>query len=377
MRLCIPSFTHPYPSRPTSTILSLLKLSTISLPSTVLNTIHNIPTKRIKRRVIPYIRHPSLRSQKTNSFFSMADTSGSTDESRNRVPTPNNYEPDSHIPVTDGNTDVAQTLDGERMKVQAPGRLPMQRVYLLKGSANGRKSEQGLTNIPYDKKEDGPVMNPVGSLPSTQELVPGSHVVQYLEVGIVIGDDPSRFKPVRPLTNKKNKEGRKQRGDMPRHTSAIRAFIHISPTERSQAKCVVGVKPKDGYLNPRVIDSDCIFFYPEYWVGIEKGPKVTRRALMHARVKQLATNAEAQAERADATTTADKIAIPELLQGVKSFFDFDTELGLEDAESVARELKVRRRKIHLRLLLGRNQADTHSRSPLLLSWTLSKPRTVL
>ena len=128
----------------------------------------------------------------------MADTSGSTDESRNRVPTPNNYEPDSHIPVTDGNTDVAQTLDGERMKVQAPGRLPMQRVYLLKGSANGRKSEQGLTNIPYDKKEDGPVMNPVGSLPSTQELVPGSHVVQYLEVGIVIGDDPSRFKPVRP-----------------------------------------------------------------------------------------------------------------------------------------------------------------------------------
>jgi len=174
----------------------------------------------------------------------MADASENADERSSRISTPNNYEPDPHIRVTDGNTDVTQTLDGERMKVQAPGRLPMQRVYLLKGSAKGRKDQQGLTNRPYDIKEDGPTMNPVGQLPSAQELVPGSTVVQYLEVGMVIGDDPHKFKPS-PLANEKNKEDREQRGVISRHTSAIRAFIHISSTERLQARYVVGVKSMD------------------------------------------------------------------------------------------------------------------------------------
>jgi hypothetical protein len=310
----------------------------------------------------------------------MADTSGDTDETSSRIPTPNNYEPNSYMPVTNGNAEVAQTLDGERMKVQAPGRLPMQRVYLLKGSTDGRKSGKGLTNRQYDVKEDGPATNPVGQLPSAQELLPGSNVLQYLEVGIVIGDDPPRFKPGRRLSDKKNKEARQQRGEMPRHASAIRAFIHISPNVVSQARYVVGANPVDGYLNPRNIGTECIFFYPEFWVGIESGPKMVRRASMQARVKRLATSAEAQAERTDATITADgTTASPDPVQGVKNFFDFDTELGLEDAKSIARELKVRHRKekeiwnCHWYEI----QADTtHSRLPRLPLWTLSKLRTV-
>jgi len=201
----------------------------------------------------------------------MAGASKRANPSGNHVPTPNNLELDDHALVIDGNTDVAETLDGERMKVQAPGRLPMQRVYLLKGSADAKKNEKGLTNRPYDMEEDGTFLYSVGRLPSAQELLPGSDVVQYLEVGIVIGDDSPRFKPA-PLTNKKNKDDRKQRGDMPRHPSAIRAFIHIAPTVAFQAKFVVGVRPIDGYLQPRIIDSECIFFYPEFWKGLEKTP---------------------------------------------------------------------------------------------------------
>jgi hypothetical protein len=263
----------------------------------------------------------------------MASASKNANPSGSHVPTRDNHEPESYVSVT----------DGERMKVQPPGRLPMQRVFLLRGSTDGKSNEKdpGLTNKAYNVKADDPVMNPVGQRPSAQEFLPGSDVVPYLEVGIVIGDDPSRFKPT-PLENKKNKEDRKQRGDIPRHTSAIRAFIHVAPTVAPQAKYVVGVKPIDGYLQPRMIESECIFFYPEFWKGIEKAPKKARKALMNTRVKQPATDTKTQDEPATATTTAEEVASLDLGQGVKSFVEFDKELRLEDAVSVAQDLRVRR-----------------------------------
>jgi hypothetical protein len=234
------------------------------------------------------------------------------------------------------------------MKVQAPGRHPMQRVYLRKGNINGKKNTKGLTNVPYDTTEDGPVMHPVEQLPSAQELLPGPGVVQYLEVGIAIGDNPSRFKPA-PNADRKNRDDRRQRGDMLRHTSAIRVFIPIMPDVIKQAKYYVGVKPVDGYLQPRIINSECVFFYPEFWQGIEKATKKERRAFMFTRMKQLAVTTQPQDEHNTASITAmDETASPEVVDGppkttpgVDSFFDFGTELGLEDAESVAHELNVR------------------------------------
>lgn len=86
----------------------------------------------------------------------MAGTSEDANTSSSRVTIPDNLESVSHVPVTDGNADVAETLDGERMRVQASGRMPMQRVYLWRGSADG-KNEKSLTNRAYDVKEDGPV----------------------------------------------------------------------------------------------------------------------------------------------------------------------------------------------------------------------------
>jgi hypothetical protein len=224
-------------------------------------------------------------------------------------------------------------------------------------------------------------MNPVGQLPSAQELLPGPNVVQYLEVGNVIGDDPLRFKPG-ALINKQNRNDREHRGEMPRHSSAIRAFIHTTTTVASQAKYVVGVKPENGYLQPRMIDSERIFFYPEFWKGIEKGPKKGKKKLMNTRVKQLATDIPTQAERTTATTTAEELASVDLnddphtaTPGVKSFLDFEEELGLEDAANAAHELKVRRMKAS-KLRSYWSQANAHSRSPSYPSrWTLSKPRT--
>jgi hypothetical protein len=278
-------------------------------------------------------------------------TTGSADASGSHPPTLNNNNSANYSPVTDGDTDIAETLDGERTKVQAPGRLPMQLVYLRKGNTNGRKKTgKGLTNIPYDPKEDGPVTNPVGSLSTAQELLPsGPNAVQYLEAGIVIGDDPSRFKPA-PNADRKNKEARRQRGEMPRHTSAMRVFIPVIPAAAvaRQAKYYVGVKPVDGCLQPRIINSECVFFYPEFWQGVEGATKKGRRAFMYTRMKQLAVSTQTTQDELGTATkaTADETASPEVVDGpgLKSFFDFDTELILEDAENVARELKVRGRE---------------------------------
>jgi hypothetical protein len=134
---------------------------------------------------------------------------------------------------------------------------------------------------------------------------------------------------------------------MPCHTSAMRVFIPVMPAAAvaRQTKYYVGVKPVDGYLQPRIINSECVFFYPEFWQGVEGATKKGRRAFMYTRMKQLAVST--QTTQDELGTATDETASPEVVDGgpgLKSFFDFDTELILEDAENVARELKVRGRK---------------------------------
>lgn len=51
-------------------------------------------------------------------------------------------DPQIYLPVVDGDADVALTMDGEQMKVQAPGRLPMQRVYLWVGNRDQSKKKE-------------------------------------------------------------------------------------------------------------------------------------------------------------------------------------------------------------------------------------------
>jgi hypothetical protein len=69
---------------------------------------------------------------------------------------------------------------------------------------------------------------------------------------------------------------------------------------------------------------------------------------MYTRMKQLAVSTQTTQDELGTATKAkaDQTASPEVVDGagLKSFFDFDTELISEDAENVARELKVRGRK---------------------------------
>lgn len=73
------------------------------------------------------------------------------------------------------------------------------------------------------REEDGPHVHPVTDLPTVNELTPSEDTVEYLEVGIVVGADPFKYRGSKPAQNAE----RLKRGNMPRDKSAIRAFIHV------------------------------------------------------------------------------------------------------------------------------------------------------
>jgi hypothetical protein len=307
-------------------------------------------------------------------------------------------DPQTYLPVVDGDADVALTMDGEQMKVQAPGRLPMQRVYLWVGNLEGsKKKERGsrFTNKQYKPDEDGPrVATQGGRLPTNEELQPDPNAVQYLEVGLVIGDNPSIYKPTAASSKKDLKAARQLRGEMPRAESALRAFIPVTENISLQSKYYVGTKLTAGRLNPRVIDGEVIFFYPEFWQGaLEGASKTQRRTFINNKTKYAAAANKTQAERATASITVDdmekwttsnplNVTPPENLantlvlqhtsyqatgdrsslrnmlthitnansdlrygphtasDGMKSFFDFEEDLSVANTQLVVRELKV-------------------------------------
>lgn len=305
--------------------------------------------------------------------------------------------PQTYVAVVDGDADIAMTMDGEQMKVQAPGRLPMQRVYLWEGNPDPKKKDKGFrfTNKPYNSKEDGPkVASQGGRLPTPKELQPGPNAVQYLEVGLVIGNNPAMYKPTAGNSKKDTKTDRQRRGKMPRAESAIRAFIPITENIPTQSKYYVGTKLTQGRLNPRCIDGEVIFFYPEFWQGAPTDiSKVERRIFINYQTKHLAAASKAQAERATASSivddmenrtrsnplvatppenlantlalqytvfqvTGDRSNLQNMLSyttnaasdlrygphtasdGVKAFFDFSEDLSVVEAQLVIRELKV-------------------------------------
>jgi hypothetical protein len=79
-----------------------------------------------------------------------------------------------------------------------------------------------------------------GRLPTNEELQPDPNAVQYLEVGLVIGDNPSFYKPTAASGKKDIKAARQLRGEMPRTESASRAFIPVTESILLQSKYTSG-----------------------------------------------------------------------------------------------------------------------------------------
>lgn len=206
--------------------------------------------------------------------------------------------------VLDGDQDIAIVADKQQMMVQAPGRKPFQRVFLWTGgyeSASGKKKEndKGLTNKPYSFKDDKPNENPVPLLPVGLELQPGEETVEYLEVGIVCGGDPHKYKVGKQKVQAAKE--REARGVLVRDRFAIRAFFPVTPKITTNSKFYVGVKPTAGRLIPRTTNDEAIFFYPEFFDGLsEAANKSDRKTFINQRVRKYAANTEDKAERSTA-----------------------------------------------------------------------------
>lgn len=173
--------------------------------------------------------------------------------------------------VVDGASDVAMTKDLEKMMTEAAGRRPFQRVWLWTtsedddGDIDGTLKLKKATTATYDSRKDGPVTaGACPELPVGQELFEDQNTKPYLEVGIVLGEEPKKYMPFGKARDKARDKARLQRGVLRRDHHALRAFIPISQYIQKQAKFYVGCCLQGGRLFPRVIEAGCIFFYPEF-----------------------------------------------------------------------------------------------------------------
>ncbi|KAK5997766.1 hypothetical protein PT974_00125 [Cladobotryum mycophilum] len=151
--------------------------------------------------------------------------------------------------ISDGNSDIARMISLERMKTEATGRRPFQKVYLWTTtndeSSAGSSKRKRATTLKYNPATDGPARRgPCPILPLGQELLPHIKAKAYLEVGIVIGDEPEKYKPSGISRDKTRDAARKMRGTLPRHANAMRAFIPISEYIQSQSKFYENVDSK-------------------------------------------------------------------------------------------------------------------------------------
>lgn len=258
--------------------------------------------------------------------------------------------------------DIARTVHQEKMRVQANGRRTFQQVHLWmpdnKNTAGKSKYERGSTTQQYQPNVDGPSQTPCPILPRGNELVDHEDAKLYLEVGIIIGADPTRYES-KGLKSKQRNLDRQRRGILPRDDGAMRVFIPVTEYIAPQAKFYVGCRLSGGRLLPRVIETDSIFFYSEFWRGISDSLNLKpRRAEMATACKRAAAinksgpanktvpGASANASDVGEATLEPVRQVQEPIptavrsEGSDAFFDFDRPLSAENARKLALDLMV-------------------------------------
>ncbi|KAK0291074.1 hypothetical protein LTR35_001795 [Friedmanniomyces endolithicus] len=294
--------------------------------------------------------------------------------------------------IDNGREDIAMTFAGERMMVEANGRRTFQKVYLYSQSDDSGQATQKATNKTYDVAEDGPPDEGLTRLPSQNELTEDNNTRQYLEVGIVMGKDPSKYTPKGHQQLDMRKE-RKLRGKMRRDEYAMRVFTPITEFCEPQAKLYVGCNPIEDRPQVRVIRMKDVFYYSEFTQGFEAGAIKDREPGIMTRIRKAAAVNKSQPGRACAAisagdlkkwTTANALeatpcenlasmlalffslwrmtrdrehmdafaclmekAAPNLKhgpqarnEGIVAFYDFETQLSEDNATKVSQELKT-------------------------------------
>ncbi|KAF5600416.1 hypothetical protein FPANT_2431 [Fusarium pseudoanthophilum] len=159
----------------------------------------------------------------------------------NHLAGPSNPAP-SKQPIEDGYWDLAKNRDHLQMRVEVDGRIPFQHVHLW-SSGEEEKTGSGrmkTSTEQYKPLTHGPAVTPCPKTPTGAELVSDPKVTkEYVEVGLVPGDDPKKYSNVGTSTNSTSTKGKgKQTGSaiLQRDENAMRVYIPVSEKLNPQAK---------------------------------------------------------------------------------------------------------------------------------------------
>ncbi|KAK1067853.1 hypothetical protein LTR74_006130 [Friedmanniomyces endolithicus] len=196
--------------------------------------------------------------------------------------------------------DVAYSIARYAMDVNAVGRRTYQRTFLWTTSDN---------RISYSVEKHGPTKghDSAARLPWQEEQTSdGDDIKEYLEVGLVLGLDPTKYHPSGQISgrNKAREAARMAAGTLQRGDTEMRVFTpvtdHINPGVG--LKYYVGCVREKGRLHPQTVDQPSVFFYAEFWKGSTLSQSLNvRKPILSNNIRKHAARNQEQAER---TTTA-------------------------------------------------------------------------
>ncbi|KAF5623663.1 hypothetical protein F25303_11767 [Fusarium sp. NRRL 25303] len=142
------------------------------------------------------------------------------------------------------------------MRVEVNGRIPFQRVHLwTSGEERTGSGRMKTSNEPYKPGIHGPAIIRCPKAPKGDELIPSpGKTKEYIEVGLIVGDDPEKHSIKATPTKRKGKQ--RARVILRHDENAMRVFIPVSEKMNPQAKFFVGCKYSNGRLFPENVGGD-------------------------------------------------------------------------------------------------------------------------
>lgn len=190
--------------------------------------------------------------------------------------------------------DVAENYHRERMRIDTPRRMTYQRFFVRPSRKDNAK-----TTITYDALSDITPKWRTSIPPAGKETQARNNTVPVVVVGLVIADEPLKYSTTGTGQKAKSKgQDRRARGILPRPSKVLRAVTPVTEYIESKSKFYVAVNPTDGLCDLRVIPSEAIFFFPEYFTSVSKS--------LALRVKRKALSAACRYAAANQTTTTKK-----------------------------------------------------------------------
>lgn len=239
-------------------------------------------------------------------------------------------------PIKNGKKDIARRYGGMAVMTEAVGRVPLQTHHLW-ASSKGK-----ATAKPYNPMADGPTVAKCPILPNKLELIPdGDRTKEYIEVGLVFGEDPRRGMSS-TAGRVKASASKQEIKPLERGEHMMRVFLARTEFIERNIKYYVGCRPEGGRLWPRIVSLDTIFFYPEFWrdIAANDSLKLRRLKLSEACKRHAAFNKGPPPKQVEEASPDLKFAPLNPIVGAHNFMNFSKAFTEESAKTFRTGLMV-------------------------------------